>query len=77
MLPAKEGEEEGSSEDNSATPSRGIGTTDLHQLNKKKKQTTIDIFLCSAKEKLLMTKELELNRSYKGLLSEMSRRHLR
>ena len=61
----KEGDEEGSTEDNSASPSLSTGTTDLHRLNDKKKQTAIDTFLCSAKEKLLQTKEVELNRSNK------------
>ena len=57
----KEGDEEGSTEDNNASPLLGTGTTDLHQLNDKKKHTAIVTFLCSAKEKLLQTKEVELN----------------
>ena len=43
----------------------GNANRDSHHTNNKKKQTLIDIFLSSAKEKLKQTKELELGKSDK------------
>ena len=54
-----EGGGEESTEGSTASPSLGIVQKDTLNTNNKERQTSIDIFLSSAREKLKHTKELE------------------
>ena len=59
-LLAKEGEVNRSTVLDSGSPSRGQSCNMIHQLHSNKKQTTIECFLDSVKEKMTQPKELEI-----------------